>query len=191
MSGSFVLAFLAGVSSTLSPCVLPLLPVILGTAVSESRYGPAALAAGLALSFVTIGLFFAVAGQSIGLDQSALRIFAGVLLVLIGATLALPALNYKAAEVASPVGNWVDLESRRIFDGRVEGPVCTRTFARGCVEPVCWADAWRRVRACSARQGSRPGRRDNGVVRNRRGAAVALARTAFARSHARAGATGY
>ncbi len=64
MSGSLVLAFLAGVFSTLSPCVLPLLPVVLGTAVSESRYGPAALAAGLAISFVTIGLFFAVAGHS-------------------------------------------------------------------------------------------------------------------------------
>lgn len=108
MSGSFVLAFLAGVFSTLSPCVLPLLPVILGTAVAESRYGPAALAAGLALSFVTIGLFFAVAGQSIGLDQSALRVFAGLVLVLIGATLALPALSYKFAEAAAPLSNWAD-----------------------------------------------------------------------------------
>ena len=50
------LAFLAGVLSTLSPCVLPLLPIVLGSALSEHRAGPLALAGGLALSFVVIGL---------------------------------------------------------------------------------------------------------------------------------------
>ena len=55
--GNVGLAFIAGVLSTLSPCVLPLLPIVLGTAVSEHRAGPVALAAGLALSFVTVGLF--------------------------------------------------------------------------------------------------------------------------------------
>ena len=39
------LAYLAGMLSTLSPCVLPLLPVVLGTAISEHRLGPVALAA--------------------------------------------------------------------------------------------------------------------------------------------------
>ena len=48
-------AFLAGLLSILSPCVLPLLPIVLGTAASEHRRGPAALAAGVALSFVAIG----------------------------------------------------------------------------------------------------------------------------------------
>src|SRR5262249_57199571 len=57
--GSIALAFLAGVLSTLSPCVLPLLPILLGAAVSAHRAGPVALAAGLALSFVIVGLFVA------------------------------------------------------------------------------------------------------------------------------------
>lgn len=42
-------ALIAGILSILSPCVLPLLPIVLGTAVSEHRYGPIALAVGLAL----------------------------------------------------------------------------------------------------------------------------------------------
>lgn len=46
----FIFSFLAGVLSTLSPCVLPLIPVVLGAAVSQHRYGPIALAAGLAIS---------------------------------------------------------------------------------------------------------------------------------------------
>ena len=67
-TGAILLAFLAGVLSTLSPCVLPLLPLVLSAAVSEHRFGPAALAAGLAASFVAIGLFVATIGFSIGLD---------------------------------------------------------------------------------------------------------------------------
>ena len=52
--GSAALAVIAGILSTLSPCVLPLLPVILGAAISEHRLGPAALAGGLALSFAAM-----------------------------------------------------------------------------------------------------------------------------------------
>lgn len=49
MIGTLAVALLAGALSTLSPCVLPLVPIVLGTAVSQHKYGPAALAAGLAL----------------------------------------------------------------------------------------------------------------------------------------------
>jgi cytochrome c-type biogenesis protein len=55
MFGTVGFAFLAGVFSSLSPCVLPLIPLVLGAAVSEHKYGPAALAAGLALSFAAVG----------------------------------------------------------------------------------------------------------------------------------------
>lgn len=46
------LAFLAGILSILSPCVLLLLPIVLGAAASEHRLGPALLAGGVAASFV-------------------------------------------------------------------------------------------------------------------------------------------
>ena len=46
--GTLGLAFLAGVLSILSPCVLPLVPIVLGSAASEHRLAPVALAAGLA-----------------------------------------------------------------------------------------------------------------------------------------------
>src|SRR5260370_520125 len=62
MLANLGLAFLAGVLSILSPCVLPIVPLVLGAAAAENRYAPAALAAGLALSFVAIGLFVATLG---------------------------------------------------------------------------------------------------------------------------------
>jgi hypothetical protein len=48
--GAVALAFVAGVLTSLSPCVLPILPLVLGAAASEREYGPVALAAGLAIS---------------------------------------------------------------------------------------------------------------------------------------------
>ena len=44
MIAGLALAWLAGVLSVLSPCVLPILPVVLGAAAAQSRLGPAALA---------------------------------------------------------------------------------------------------------------------------------------------------
>lgn len=108
MIGTLGLAFLAGVLSVLSPCVLPLLPIVLGTAASEHRLGPIALAVGLALSFVTIGLFIATVGFAIGLDADVFRAISAMLLIAIGLVLLVPKLQAQFALVASPVGNWVD-----------------------------------------------------------------------------------
>jgi cytochrome c biogenesis protein CcdA len=102
------LAFLAGILSTLSPCVLPLLPIVLGSALSEHRAGPLALAAGLALSFVVIGLAVATIGFTIGLDTDVFRMVAGVLLIAIGAMLLTPRLQAQFALAAGPVGNWTE-----------------------------------------------------------------------------------
>ena len=38
--GALALAFVAGVLSILSPCVLPILPIVLGVAASEYRWVP-------------------------------------------------------------------------------------------------------------------------------------------------------
>lgn len=102
------LAFLAGLLSTLSPCVLPLVPIVIGTALNQHRYGPAALAAGLALSYVAIGLFVATTGFAIGLDQVAFRSFAAVLLILVGGALLVPRLHLRLAAAAGPIGNWAE-----------------------------------------------------------------------------------
>jgi cytochrome c-type biogenesis protein len=102
------LAFLAGVLSILSPCVLPLLPIVLGTAQSEHRLGPAALAAGLAVSFTLIGLFVATIGFAIGLDTDVFRAISAILLIAVGVVLLVPRLQQQVAVAAGPVGNWVD-----------------------------------------------------------------------------------
>jgi cytochrome c-type biogenesis protein len=104
--GGIGLALLAGLLSTLSPCVLPLVPIVVAAALSEHRFGPVALAAGLALSFVAIGLLVATLGFAAGLDQDLFRSIAAVLLILVGGALLMPRLQLQFATAAGPIGNW-------------------------------------------------------------------------------------
>lgn len=106
MLSSGALAFLAGVLSLLNPCTLPLVPIVLASAVDRHRYGPLALAAGLCLSFVAIGLFVALIGFSIGLDFTVFRTFGGLLLIGFGLLLLVPAAQARFALAAGPVANW-------------------------------------------------------------------------------------
>jgi len=106
MDGGVLLGFVAGLLSTLSPCVLPMLPIVLGAATSEHRWGPVALATGVALSFTAIGTFVAVIGFSIGLDGDFFRIVAASLIVVIGVVLAVPVLQARVAVAGGPVSDW-------------------------------------------------------------------------------------
>ena len=47
--GSYGFGLLAGLLSTLSPCVLPIVPILLGSATNAHPRAPLALAAGLAI----------------------------------------------------------------------------------------------------------------------------------------------
>jgi cytochrome c-type biogenesis protein len=72
--GGLALSYAAGALSTLSPCVLPLLPIILFGALEQHVWGSVALAAGLSASFASVGIFLASLGFGIGLDPTAFRL---------------------------------------------------------------------------------------------------------------------
>lgn len=121
MLSSGLLAFLAGLLSLLNPCTLPLLPIVLGTATNQHRYGPAALAAGLTLSFVTIGLFVALVGFSIGLDFTVFRMAAGIIMILFGAVLIVPVAQHRLAAAAGPVAAWSQSRFGQVDDKGLKG----------------------------------------------------------------------
>lgn len=103
-----LLAFLAGLLTTLSPCVLPLIPIVLAGAVAEHRLAPLALAGGVTLSFTAIGLFVATIGFSLGLDLDLFRKIAAILLVAVGLVLLVPRLQLQFATAAGPASNWAE-----------------------------------------------------------------------------------
>ena len=135
----FGFALAAGVLSILSPCILPLVPIVLGTAAGEHRYGPAALAAGLAASFITIGLFVALIGFSIGLDTHVLRRAAAILLIGIGFAMACRPLHIRLAAAGGPVADW----SERHL-AACPARACSASSAWGCCSARSGALAWAR-----------------------------------------------
>lgn len=134
MLGTVGFAFLAGVLSSLSPCVLPLIPLVLGAAISEHKLGPIALAGGLALSFAAVGLFVATIGFAVGIDSGVFRTVAAVLMTAIGLLLIVPGFQARFAVAAGPVGNWAE--------GRLGGfsrAGLSGQFAVGLLLGVVWA----------------------------------------------------
>jgi cytochrome c biogenesis protein CcdA len=131
---SFAFAFIAGALSVLSPCVLPLVPIVMATAASAHRYGPFALSAGVAISFVALSLFVATVGFAIGLDGAFFRTIAAFLLVAVGAVLVVPPLQERVAVAAGPISNWADQR----FGGSA-GPGLFGQFGVGLVLGAVWS----------------------------------------------------
>ncbi|SKA24866.1 Cytochrome C biogenesis protein transmembrane region [Enhydrobacter aerosaccus] len=134
MLATVSLAFFAGVLSTLSPCVVPLIPLVLGAALTEHRLGPAALASGLALSFTAVGLFVATVGFAIGLDAGVFRSGGAILLIAIGLVLLIPKFQAGLAMASGPVGSWA--ESR--FGGSSKAGLSGQ-FLVGLLLGIVWA----------------------------------------------------
>jgi cytochrome c-type biogenesis protein len=98
-------AFLAGILTILSPCVLPILPIVFGSATNSHRYGAIALAMGLATGFTALGLFLATAGISLGLDAEKFRAVSALLLIGFGCLLLIPVAQARLQMLLAPLGN--------------------------------------------------------------------------------------
>lgn len=83
-------AYGAGLLTLINPCVLPVLPIVLATALQASRFGPVALAAGMSLSFVLLGVGVAAFGRAVGLTPDTIAQAGAVMMILFGLVLLLP-----------------------------------------------------------------------------------------------------
>ena len=89
-----LVAFLGGVLTVLSPCVLPVLPVLLSGTVG-GRGRPLGIIAGFIGSFVLLTLFLASVVGALNLSPDLIRWVATLLLLGFGLTLAVPALQHR------------------------------------------------------------------------------------------------
>ena len=83
-------SFLAGVLTSLAPCILPLLPVIVGSSIlsdgdkKRDRLKPYIITSSLAVSVIIFTLLLKVSSILIGLNPSILAIISGMIVILIG-----------------------------------------------------------------------------------------------------------
>lgn len=88
------LAFLAGIVTALSPCVLPLLPVLLASSLQKGRLYPWGVLGGFVVSFSVITLLLAALVSATGIQPDSLRTVSGIILLICGLVLALPFLSH-------------------------------------------------------------------------------------------------
>jgi cytochrome c biogenesis protein CcdA/thiol-disulfide isomerase/thioredoxin len=99
----FFAALVAGVATFLSPCVLPIIPVVLATSTTGGRRRPFGIAIGLALAFVAFTLAASRVLDALGLPQDLLHTIAVILLAFVGLMLLAPFLAEWAGRLFQPL----------------------------------------------------------------------------------------
>jgi cytochrome c-type biogenesis protein len=131
---TLALAFAAGLLSILSPCVLPLVPIVLGTAIVAHPLGAVALAAGLSLSFTALGLLLALVGFGLGIDAGMFRDAAAAIMIGLGVVLVIPSWQARLAAAGGPISSWAD----RRFGGVASSGLAGQ-FAIGLLLGAVWS----------------------------------------------------
>lgn len=100
-------ALLAGVVTVLSPCILPLLPIILSSADSTGKQKPLGVVIGFVASFTFFTLFLSTIVRFSGIPAESLRFFSIAVLALFGASLLIPQIQAQIEMLFSRFANLV------------------------------------------------------------------------------------
>lgn len=111
------LSLAAGSLTTLSPCVLPLLPLVVGSALQGHRLAPVAMGAGMTISFALIGMLLGALGPALGIDGDTVRTAGAALLIAFAVVMLVPALGDRFSRWMLPIANQAQNASTRL-DGR-------------------------------------------------------------------------
>src|SRR3972149_10984552 len=83
-------AFLGGVVTILSPCILPILPIVLSSSLVGGKKRSLGIVAGFILSFTFFTLALATIVSKFGIDPDTLKLVSVVIILLFGISLLLP-----------------------------------------------------------------------------------------------------
>lgn len=128
------LSWVAGSLTTLSPCVFPLLPLVLGGAVQANRWSPIAMGMGMALSFALIGVLLGAAGPALGIDGDSIRIVGAWLLIAFALVMLIPVASRRLSEWMLPIASSANAASQRLNSSSLSG-----AFALGGVMGLVWS----------------------------------------------------
>jgi len=177
MEGLIVVSLLAGVLTVAAPCVLPLLPVIVGGSIvaegadaRRARWRPFVIAASLAVSVIVFTLLLKATTALLGVPTQVWQVISGVIVILLGINLLAPSLWERASTrlgLGDRSNRALDASVQRqsvggdILTGAALGPVfssCSPTYALivATVLPVSFAEGLFYVTSLRHRVGCAP-----------------------------------
>ncbi len=102
---TIVLTVGAGLMSVASPCVLPVVPIIITGTENDSRLRPLLIVAGLSLTFILMGVISSLFGSLIAGRMETVELFAGIVVIIIGLLTMLDYNIFKKVTIFSRIGN--------------------------------------------------------------------------------------
>jgi cytochrome c-type biogenesis protein len=124
----------AGSLSTISPCVFPMLPVVVGGALQANRLGPAAMGLGMTASFALMGMLLGALGPALGLDGDHVRTAGAVAMIIFALLMVVPGLGARVGQWFTPLANRANAAS-----GSLNGASITSAFLLGTVLGLVWS----------------------------------------------------
>jgi cytochrome c-type biogenesis protein len=115
------LSLAAGSLTTLSPCVFPLLPLVLGGALQRNRFAPVAMGVGMIASFAAIGMVLGALGPALGIDADTVRTAGAAMLIAFALVMLVPALGERFTRWMLPIASTAHAASARLDGGSVVG----------------------------------------------------------------------
>lgn len=103
---SIGLVYAAGLVVSLSPCVLPALPIMASGAVAQNKFAPLAAGFGLVLAFVSVGVFLQTVGFALGITADGVQKTGGVVLLLAATILLVEPLQLFLQRLLSPLSGY-------------------------------------------------------------------------------------
>lgn len=128
------LSWLAGNLSILSPCVFPLLPLVLGSTLEKNRWGPLVMGAGMVISFASIGGLLGALGPVTGLDNQHVRMSGAALLMVLGVLIWVPTVNERLTRWMTPLASGTNAVSAKLQGNTLGG-----AFLLGSLLGLVWS----------------------------------------------------
>lgn len=136
MALTIALAFVAGVITILSPCVLPLLPMILATATQEGKARPLGVIVGFVLAFTAATLALSALVRLLGVPPDINRTLSAVVLAALGLVLIIPGLQLQFERLASGLAGRAPATASNGFGGGVVVGLGLGLAWSPCVGPI-------------------------------------------------------
>lgn len=131
---AYGLTFIAGILTALSPCVLPVLPLIAGNSIQQNKLAPFALALGMISTFVLMGTVLVSLGPMLGINDEYMRSSGAILMILLGSLMLMPRLSYVFQQKFAFVSN----TGNRVLAG-VNGNGISSSFIIGALLGIIWS----------------------------------------------------
>lgn len=133
-------AFLAGIITVLSPCILPILPIILSSTIGGQKTGkarPIGVVTGFILSFTFFTLFLSTLVRISGISADVLRLVSVVVIAGFGVSLLIPQFQLLVEKLFSKLARFMPKSQNRVgFSGGLVIGLSVGLLWTPCVGPI-------------------------------------------------------